>query len=240
MNKHTYEQFDRDLDALRQGVLLMGQKVCQQVREAIRGLLEADTPLIEQVILFDKSINRKEVALDESCIQIIVRHGPAASDLRMLTTTMQMITDLERVGDEAKKIAKAARQIIAASTPESIPSVNLQPVANHVVSMLERALDAYLRSDVAAAPQLAREDKDVDAIVKSITLELATQMKRSPDVVLRSIDFLTIARSIERIGDHATNVAEYVVFMAKGYDVRHASIKTMERIAATGEHPDTP
>lgn len=228
MNKHTFAQFDRDLDELRQRVVLMGQEVCQQVRDAIRGLGEADTILIEQVILRDKQINREEIDLDERCVQIIIRHSPAAADLRMLATTMQMITDLERVGDEAKKIAKAARQIVAADR-QSVPSVNLLTVSEHTVTMLERALDAYVRSDVTAAPQLAREDKDVDAVIKGIMADLATQMMKSPELVLRAIDFLTIAKSIERVGDHATNVAEYVVFMARGRDVRHTSPEAMEQ-----------
>src|SRR5690606_41728188 len=128
----------------------MGQEVCQQVRDAIRGLGESDKALIEQVILRDKRINREEVDLDERCVQIIVKHAPAAADLRMLTTTMEMITDLERVGDEAKKIAKAARQIVGAD-PETVPQVNLLTVSEHAVTMLERALAAYVRSDIMMA-----------------------------------------------------------------------------------------
>lgn len=229
MNKHTFAQFDRDLDELRQRVVLMGQQVCQQVRDAIRGLGESDTALIEQVILRDKRINREEVDLDERCVQIIVKHAPAAADLRMLTTTMQMITDLERVGDEAKKIAKAARQIVGADRA-TVPQVNLLTVSEHAVTMLERALDAYVRSDVTLAPELAREDKDVDAVVKGIMGDLATHMMKTPEFVIRALDLLTIAKAIERVGDHATNVAEYVVFMARGRDVRHTSPEDMEQV----------
>lgn len=228
MNKHTFAQFDRDLDELRQRVVLMGQEVCRQVRDAIRGLSESDTALIEQVILRDKRINREEVDLDERCVQIIVKHAPAAADLRMLTTTMEMVTDLERVGDEAKKIAKAARQIVGASS-DSVPQVHLLAVSEHAVGMLERALDAYVRSDVTLAPELAREDKDVDAVIKGIAGDLATQMMKKPEHVIRGIDLLTIAKAIERVGDHATNVAEYVVFMARGRDVRHSTPEAMEQ-----------
>lgn len=233
MNKHTFAQFDRDLDELRQRVVLMGQGVCQQVRDAIRGLGESDTALLEQVILRDKRINREEVDLDERCVQIIVKHALAATDLRMLTTTMQMITDLERVGDEAKKIAKAARQIVGAPA-ETVPSVNLLTVSEHAVTMLERALDAYMRRDITAAPELAREDKDVDAVIKGIMSDLANGMMKSPQLVIRSLDMLTIARAIERVGDHATNVGEYVVFMAHGRDVRHTSPEDMEQAARPG------
>lgn len=229
MNKHTFAQFDRDLDELRQRVVLMGQEVCQQVRDAIRGLGESDKTLIEQVILRDKRINREEVDLDERCVQIIVKHAPAAADLRMLTTTMQMITDLERVGDEAKKIAKAARQIVGAD-PDSVPQVNLLTVSEHAVGMLERALDAYVRGDVSLAPELAREDKDVDAVTKGIMGDLATLMMKSPTHVVRALDLLTITKAIERVGDHATNVAEYVVFMARGRDVRHTTPEDMDQL----------
>lgn len=233
MNKHTFAQFDRDLDELRQRVVLMGQEVCQQVRDAIRGLGESDTALIEQVILRDKRINREEVDLDERCVQIIVKHAPAAADLRMLTTTMEMITDLERVGDEAKKMAKAARQIVGADA-ETVPQVNLLTVSEHAVNMLERALDAYVRSDIMLAPELAREDKDVDAVIKGISGDLATQMMKKPEQVIRGLDLLTIAKAIERVGDHATNVAEYVVFMARGRDVRHTSPEDMEQVVRPG------
>ncbi|MDX5445337.1 MAG: phosphate signaling complex protein PhoU [Zoogloeaceae bacterium] len=229
MNKHIFAPFDRDLDELRQRVVLMGQEVCQQVRDAIRGLGESDTALIEQVILRDKRINREEIDLDERCVQIIVKHAPAAADLRMLTTTMQMITDLERVGDEAKKIAKAARQIVGADR-DTVPAVNLLTVSEHAVMMLERALDAYVRGDISVAPQLAREDKDVDAVIKGIMSDLATDMMKSPELVIRSLDLLTIAKAIERVGDHATNVAEYVVFMARGRDVRHSTPEAMEQV----------
>jgi len=229
MNKHIFAPFDRDLDELRQRVVLMGQEVCQQVRDAIRGLGESDTALIEQVILRDKRINREEIDLDERCVQIIVKHAPAAADLRMLTTTMQMITDLERVGDEAKKIAKAARQIVGADS-DTVPAVNLLTVSEHAVMMLERALDAYVRGDISVAPQLAREDKDVDAVIKGIMSDLATGMMKSPELVIRSLDLLTIAKAIERVGDHATNVAEYVVFMARGRDVRHTTPEAMEQV----------
>lgn len=228
MSNHTYVQFDRDLNDLRQRVVFMGQSVCQQVRDAMQGLASGDGALIEQVILRDKQVNKEEIALDELCVQIIVKHAPAATDLRMLTTTMQMITDIERVGDEAKKIAKASRHIIEADA-SMVPKVELRYVAERAVSMLERALDAYVRSDVSAAPELAREDKEVDAIFKGVMRQLATFMMEDPRLITRSLDVLFIAKSIERVGDHATNIAEYVVFMASGRDVRHQSIEDIQQ-----------
>jgi phosphate transport system protein len=228
MTKHTFSNFDHDLDDMRQRVVMMGQEVCQQVRDAMRGLATHDRELIEQVILRDKRINKEEIDLDERCVQIIVRHALAASDLRLLTTTMQMITDLERVGDEAKKIAKAAREI-ASTDDASVPDFDLRAVAEHAVVMLEEALDAYVRGDITVAPRLAREDKDVDAIIKSVIADLAKTMMATPLTVPRAIDALSIARAIERVGDHATNIAEYVVFMSRGRDVRHASIEDIEQ-----------
>lgn len=228
MNKHTFSPYDQDLNQLRQRVLLMGQNVCQQTRDAMLGFAEGNRDLIEQVILRDKLVNREEIDLDEMCVQIIVRHAPAASDLRMLTSTMQMITDLERVGDEAKKIAKAARQMQGAD-PATVPEIKLFKIAEHVVQMLEQALDAYVRWDVTAAPAIAREDKDVDSIIKAAVVDLSESMQRSSATVVHGINMLQIARSIERVGDHATNIAKYVVFMSRGEDVRHRSIKHIER-----------
>lgn len=234
MNKHTFGPYDQDMNQLRQRVVLMGQNVCQQTRDAMLGLAEGNRDLIEQVILRDKLVNREEIDLDEMCVQIIVRHAPAASDLRMLTSTMQMITDLERVGDEAKKIAKAARQMQGAE-PDTVPEVNLLKVAEHTVQMLEQALDAYVRWDVTAAPAIAREDKDVDAIIKAATADLIKIMQCSSTTIVHGVDMLQIARSIERVGDHATNIAKYVVFMSRGEDVRHRSIKHIERAIRTEE-----
>jgi len=227
MTKHTFAQFDTELDDLRRRVVMMGELVCQQVKLAVDGLTGNDMSLVETVIEREKVVNRKEIELDELCIQMIARHGPAASDLRLLMTIMQMITDLERVGDEAKKIAKAARPIID-SESAFVPKVELRHVATMAVGMLNSALDCFVRQDPTAVAAILRQDKEVDAIFKGIIRQLATFMMEDPRLITRSLDVLFIAKSIERIGDHATNIAEHVVYMVKGRDVRHADVETVE------------
>lgn len=230
MKKHTFEQFDVELETLQKRVLMLGEVVCQQVLRAMDGLANNDAELIEDVIKTDKAINREEVALDEQCIEMIARHAPTANDLRMIMSVMQMGTDLERVGDEAKKIAKAARLIVE-SESAFVPKVELHYVAEMAVGMLRSALDAFVRQDPTASAQILRQDKEVDAIFKGIMRQLATYMMEDPRLITRSLDVLFIAKSIERVGDHATNVAEHVVYMVKGRDVRHDSIEDVERQA---------
>jgi len=230
MNKHTFAQFDVELDSLQKRVVMLGELVCQQVIKAMDGLATGDLDLIEDVIRTEKLINNEEVALDEICIQMIARHAPAANDLRLLMTVMQMVTDLERVGDEAKKIAKVSRQIID-SESQFVPKVELHHVADMAVGMLRKALDAFIRQDPTASADIMRQDKEVDAIFKGIVRQLATFMMEDPRLITRSLDVLFIAKSIERVGDHATNVAEQVVYLVKGRDVRHESIENVERQA---------
>lgn len=238
MNKHTYTHFDTELEQLQQRVLLMGDKVCQQIQKAFDGYTNADMTLIDEVIATEKSINREEVALDEICVQLIARHSPAAADLRMLMTILQMITDLERVGDEAKKIAKAARKIIE-SSPALVPDIEMRYVVNLAVTMLNDALDAYVRHDLTAAAAIVRQDKEVDAIYKGIMRQLVTFMMEDPRLISRALDIIFIAKSVERIGDHATNIAEYVVYMDKGRDIRHEGIEEMEREARNAAKDDS-
>lgn len=228
MNKHIIARFDDELDEIQRRILLMAEYVRTQVADALRGLSENDMVLIEKVIQGDKHVNREEVELDELCIQIIARHAPHASDLRLVVTMMQMITDLERIGDEAKKIAKAARPIVEAESA-FVPKVELGYVANLALGMLDNAMDAFARKDISTTADIARRDKEVDAIFKGILRQLATYMMEDPRLITRSLDVLFIAKSIERVGDHATNIAEYVVYMVKGKDVRHNTVEDLEQ-----------
>ncbi len=228
MNKHIVARFDDELDEIQRRILLMAEYVHSQVADALRGLAENDMLLIEKVIQGDKHVNREEVELDELCIQLIARHAPHASDLRLIVTMMQMITDLERIGDEAKKIAKAARPIVE-SESAFVPKVELGYVANLALSMLSNAMDSFARKDISASADIARRDKEVDAIFKGILRQLATHMMEDPRLITRSLDVLFIAKSIERVGDHATNIAEYVVYMVKGKDVRHNTVEDLEQ-----------
>ena len=229
MNKqHTLTRFDDDLNEIQRRILLMAEFVHQQAGDAINALANNDLPLLEKVIQGDKAVNKEEKGIDELCIATIARHAPAARDLRLVITMMQIVTDLERVGDEAKKIAKAARPIVE-SEVHFVPKIELRYVATLALEMLGSAMDALARGDATAAVDLARRDKEVDAIFKGIVRQLATFMMEDARVITRSIDVLFIAKAIERIGDHATNIAEYVTYIEAGKDVRHSTLESLER-----------
>ncbi len=224
MNEHIAKQFDIDLANIHTKVLQMGGLVEKQIVDAMSALEHGDLALADQVIDQDHDVNRHEVELDEACTHIIARRQPAASDLRTVMMVIKTITDLERIGDEAKKIAKKVRALNSSDTPFKA-RVPLQHVASLALDMLRRALDAFARVDVTAAVEIARQDKDVDAEFKSIMRQLITFMMEDPRTISSSLDVLFIAKSIERIGDHAKNLSEYVVYMAKGRDVRHIGIE---------------
>jgi len=231
MSEHIVKQFDADLESIRTRVLQMGGLVEQQIVRAMEGLASGDMPLIEQTISDDDRVNLYEVDLDEACTNIIARRQPAANDLRMVMMVVKTITDLERVGDEAKKIAKMARSIHTAET-HFVPRIELRHVADVAVAMLRKALDAFSRIDLNAAAQVVRQDKEVDSEFKSIMRQLITFMMEDPRTITHSLDLLFIAKSIERIGDHAKNISEYVVYMAKGRDVRHIGLAGIEKEVA--------
>ena len=230
MNEHTSKKFDAELEGIRTRVLQMGGMVELQIVKAMEGLAHGDLLLIDQTIENDARVNSLEVELDEFCSQIIAKRQPAAVDLRMISTVQKTITDLERIGDEAKKIAKTAKQIHASASP-FMPQIRLGHIADAVVDMLRTALDAYARLDTVSAAQVVRHDKEVDAEFKGIMRQLITYMIEDPRTISHAIDMMFVAKSVERIGDHAKNIAEYVVYMVKGRDVRHTSLEEIEREA---------
>jgi phosphate transport system protein len=232
MNDHIAKQFDADLENIRNRVLQMGGLVEQLIVMAMDGLASGDMLVIDQAIATDERVNRHEVELDEACTQIIARRQPTASDLRMVMTVIKTITDLERIGDEAKKIAKMAKQIHG-SDFHSAPAIEFRHVSTIVVNMLRQALDAFARLDVVAAGQVVRTDQEVDVEFKSAMRQLITYMMEDPRTISRSLDMVFIAKAIERIGDHSKNIAEYVVYMVKGRDVRHIGLAEIEREIAS-------
>ncbi|MBS1171457.1 MAG: phosphate uptake regulator PhoU [Proteobacteria bacterium] len=231
MTEHTYKQFDTELEDIRNRVLQMGGLVEHQIVKAMEGFVDGDLLLIDQVINNDARVNAAEVSLDEACSHIIARRQPAAVDLRMIMTVIKTITDLERIGDEAKKIAKLAKKV---HTDEAGfgPRVELRHVAQLAVAMLRKALDAFARLDVNAAAEVVRQDKEVDTEFKSIMRQLITFMMEDPRTISRGLEVLFAAKSIERIGDHSKNISEYVVYMVKGRDVRHIGLEGIEREVA--------
>lgn len=232
MSEHTSKQFDVDLENIRTKVLQMGGLVEQQVERAMQGLASGEMYVIDQVIANDHKVNLLEVDLDEACSHIIARRQPAASDLRMIMAVIKTITDLERVGDEAKKIAKMAKRIHNADAG-FVPRIEMRHAAGLAASMLHKALDAFARLDAQAAADVVREDAEVDREFKSIMRQLITFMMEDPRTISSSIEILFIAKSIERIGDHSKNMSEYVIYLVKGRDVRHTSVEEIVREASS-------
>ncbi|HUJ88194.1 MAG TPA: phosphate signaling complex protein PhoU [Burkholderiales bacterium] len=228
MAEHTSKQFDAELESVRSRVLHMGGMVEQQITRAMEALISGDMDLIEKTIADDHRVNALEVELDESCSHIIARRQPAAGDLRLLITVIKTITDLERIGDEAEKIARMAKLIHSAGRMH-MPRMDLSNVADRALAMLRQSLDAFARLDVSEAMAVVRQDSAVDDQFRAIMRQLITFMMEDPRTITRSLEILFIAKAIERIGDHSKNMAEYVIYMAKGRDVRHVSLDEMEK-----------
>ncbi|MGA8050429.1 MAG: phosphate signaling complex protein PhoU [Burkholderiales bacterium] len=228
MAEHTSKQFDAELESVRSRVLHMGGLVEEQIVRAMDALRSGDMELIDKVIADDHRVNALEVELDESCSHIIARRQPAAVDLRLLITVIKTITDLERIGDEAEKIGRMAKLIHGAGR-QHMPRMDLSHVADRALAMLRQSLDAFARLDIGEAMQVVKQDEAVDDEFRAIMRQLITFMMEDPRTITRSLEILFIAKAVERIGDHAKNMAEYVIYMVKGRDVRHVSIDEMEK-----------
>lgn len=226
---HISKQFDAELESVRSQVLQMGGFVEQQIEQAIEALTSGREDLIEQVIANDHRVNAMEVSIDETCNQIIARRQPAAGDLRLIMMVIKTITDLERIGDEAEKIARMARLIYASDRMHTPRFFEIKQVASIAANMVHKALDAFARLDLNAAAHIVRQDEQVDEEFRSIMRQLITFMMEDPRKISTSLEILFIAKAIERIGDHAKNMSEYVVYMVKGKDVRHVTADEIER-----------
>jgi phosphate transport system protein len=229
MQEHMSKQFDAELESVRSRVLQMGGYVEQQVAQAMESLIDGDMSRIDQVIDNDHRVNTMEVELDETCSQIIAKRQPTAGDLRMLMTTIKTITDLERIGDEAQKIARMAKLRHSGNEPSVSRRVELRHGSSLALSMLRGSLDAFARLDVASAAQVVKMDYKVDDEFRAVLRQLITFMMEDPRTISSCLEFLFVAKAIERIGDHAKNMAEYVIYMVKGKDVRHVAIEVVER-----------
>ncbi|MDH5479347.1 MAG: phosphate signaling complex protein PhoU [Nitrosomonas sp.] len=227
--EHISKQFDADLEEVRTRVLQMGGFVEEQIEDAIEALTVGNEELIEQVISRDHRVNAMEVSIDEICNQIIARRQPTAIDLRMIMMVIKTITDLERIGDEAEKIARMARLLYSNDRMHMPRFVEIKHMASIAMDMLHKALDSFARLDLNTAAQIVRQDELVDAEFRSIMRHLITFMMEDPRKISNSLEILFIAKAIERIGDHAKNMSEYVVYMVKGKDVRHVTADEIER-----------
>ena len=222
---HHSSQFDEDLGALRTRVLQMGGVVESQIRSAIEAYTSGNASVIESVVETESKVNQLEIEIDDACAHIIAKRQPTASDLRMVLAVSKIVTDLERTGDEAKKIATSSSSVHERGQVASLRAAEIRHVAEAAVSMLRQALDSLARLDAASARAVILADKAVDSEFRAIVRQLITYMMEDPRTISTALDIIWIARAIERIGDHAKNVAEQVIFVVEGRDVRHSGLE---------------
>jgi phosphate transport system protein len=230
MSEHTHKQFDAELDDLRMHVSKMGGLVEEQVRNAIKAFCEGDRDLVEQVIAQDASVDKQELDIDEACARVIALRQPAATDLRLVMAIGKTVTDLERIGDEAKKIAKATRKILERGVRGSADQVvDIRSMGEQATRMLHDVLDALVRLDANDAANIVRRDKEINQHFQSILRQLVTYMMEDPRTITTALDVMFAAKSIERIGDHSKNIAKDVIYVVKGRDVRHMGASDFDR-----------
>ena len=217
--EHTNREYEQELRRLREQLLLMGAKVEEMIRGSIRALVERETAVAEQMIAFDKKINQLELEIDELCMQILARRQPVASDLRFITMALKLVTDLERIGDLGVNICERVVELNA--EPPLKPYVDMPNMAREVQEMLHEALDAFVAADADRAQRVIVRDRNVDAYYTQIFRELLTYMMEDTRNIFRATRLQSIAKYLERIGAHVTNLGEMVVFMVKGKDIRH-------------------
>jgi len=233
MTEHTSKQYDQDLEAIRTRTLQMGGLVESQIRSAVRGFLDGDLAVIENVIANDAKVNELELAIDDDLRHVIVRRQPAATDLRLIMAVSKTVTDLERIGDEAAKIARMAKEIHTGAAKLTRPRLaTMSHVSEVSTGMLRKALDAFARLDATAAARAIAEDAAIDTEFRAILRQLVTFMMEDPRTISTSLHIVWVAKAFERIGDHAKNIAEQVIYIVKGRDVRHTPLEEVEREAA--------
>jgi phosphate transport system protein len=216
---HTSREFERELRLLRERLLAMAGRAERQITRAIDSLMKRDDDLAEQVIVEDERIDRDEVEIDELAFLILARRQPVASDLRFVTTALKVVTDVERIGDLAVNIAKRVRELNR-HPPQPIYS-EVQALAEKVMTALHRALDAFVSGDAAAAQRVIDDDAEIDALNTQIIRDIIDTNAREAQDVTRVLALSSVSRYLERIGDHATNIAEMVIYLVRGRDVRH-------------------
>lgn len=228
LDNHISQKFNADLEALKTQLLEMGGLVEKQVRNAVKAIEDVDSELASNVIENESRVDAAEIRIDEQCTLVLAKRQPAASDLRVVLTVSKAVRDLERIGDEAQKVAKMA---IALSEDGVAPHgyVELRHIGAGVAKMLRDALDAFARYDTEMALEVVKADRIVDQEYKSALREIVTYMMEDPRAISRAMNLLWALRSLERIGDHARNLSEQLIYMVKGKDVRHISISELEK-----------
>ena len=226
--QHSSSQFNEALESIRNHLMEMGGLVEKQVVDALEALLHADSALAEKVLTTEDRVDDLEIQIDEECARVLALRQPAASDLRLIIAVSKAVSDLERIGDESAKIAAMALQLAEdGESPRGY--VEVRHIGNHVRNMLRDALDAFARFDADKAVEVAAEDTEVDLEYRSAMRALVTFMMEDPRAISRVLNIIWALRALERIGDHARNIGEQVIFLVKGTDVRHISIDEMEK-----------
>jgi phosphate transport system protein len=232
LSHHIHSRFNADLEGVRSSVLQMGGLVEKQLQDGTRALVTGNSALGEEVALLDRKVNAMEIAIDEDCSRIFATRNPAASDLRLLLAIIKTITDLERIGDEAEKLGHIAAKLATVERPADRYR-EIKHMGDLVAAMVHGALDSFARLDIDRALEIARRDRQVDEEYEALQRQCITFMMEDPRTIRRALDVLWVARALERVGDHAKNICEYVIYMVLGKDVRHLSIEDVERQLAS-------
>jgi phosphate transport system protein len=219
LTQHTDKKYGEDLKKLREDILYMGGLVEDQIQKAVSSLVERDSKLAETIIQRDHEVNRLDVEIDELCIQLLALHQPAARDLRFITTALKITTDLERIGDMAVNICERALELN--EEPQLKPYIDIPRMARTSERMIRESLDAFVREDTSLALKVCKDDQEVDDLNSQIFRETISYMIEDPHTINRAMKISSVSKYLERIGDHATNIAEMVVFMVKGKSIRH-------------------
>jgi phosphate transport system protein len=219
--KHLSSQFDADLNSLSSRLLEMGGLVESQISTAMRAFTQMDIDTCNIVIENEKLVNDLEIQIDLACTELIARRQPTARDLRLVMAVSKAITNLERAGDEAERVAKRTKRLIESGAPHNINVAEIRLSGQMAINLLRRSLDAFARLDTVAAAEVVAEDRQIDEEFRGFVRKLITYMSEDPHIISVGLDMLTIAKAIERIGDHSKNIAEFVIYVAKGADVRH-------------------
>ncbi len=230
-DKHISSQFDAELNSISTHVLEMGGLVESQLHQAMYALVHMSTESASQVIQNEARVNQMEVMIDQEIISTIGRRQPTARDLRFLVAISRITQNLERAGDEVARMARMVKSIIQSGAPRNLPSSELRVAADLASSMLRKTLDSFARLDTAMALDIIKQDNEIDDEYNGFFRKLITYMMEDPRTISPSLDLLFVAKSIERVGDHSKNIAEQIIFVVKGEDIRHTSMKNVESVA---------
>ena len=228
LSHHILSRYNAELEGVRSGVLQMGGLVEQQLQNGVKALSDGDVRLGEEVARLDYKVNAMEVSIDEDCSRILATRNPTASDLRLIVAVIKTITDLERIGDETEKLGHIAARLASMERPTDRYR-EIKHLGESVTDMVHGALDAFARMDPDAALAVARRDRVADEEYEALQRQCITFMMEDPRSIRRALDVLWVARALERIGDHAKNICEYVIYMVLGKDVRHVAIEDVEK-----------